>query len=195
VPETTTPPVSSDSAETVDPAVSGFDAARAEELMPVLTELSGSKTWARAVLEGRPYGSRDALHAAARRVLDEQKDAEVLAAVDAHPPIGAGSGGAGGGADTGAPREVGQASAREQSAAATADAELARRLAEGQRRHAEHFGHAFLVCATGLSARDIVAELDRRINLTPAEELATTRDHLAAINALRLDRLLETGAL
>ncbi|MDN4507063.1 2-oxo-4-hydroxy-4-carboxy-5-ureidoimidazoline decarboxylase [Dietzia maris] len=175
--------------------MSEFDAARAEELMPVLTELSGSKTWARAVLEGRPYGSRDALHAAARRVLDEQKDAEVLAAVDAHPPIGAGSGGAGGGADTGAPREVGQASAREQSAAATADAELARRLAEGQRRHAEHFGHAFLVCATGLSARDIVAELDRRIDLTPAEELATTRDHLAAINALRLDRLLETGAL
>ena len=158
--------------------------------MPVLTELSGSKTWARAVLEGRPYGSRDALHAAARRVLDEQKDAEVLAAVDAHPPIGAG-----GSAATGAPREVGQASAREQSAAATADAELARRLAEGQRRHAEHFGHAFLVCATGLSARDIVAELDRRIDLTPAEELATTRDHLAAINALRLDRLLETGAL
>ncbi|USX45248.1 2-oxo-4-hydroxy-4-carboxy-5-ureidoimidazoline decarboxylase [Dietzia kunjamensis] len=175
--------------------MSGFDAARAEELMPVLTELSGSKTWARAVLEGRPYGSRHALHAAARRVLDEQKDAEVLAAVDAHPPIGAGSGGAGGGADTGAPREVGQASAREQSAAATADAELARRLAEGQRRHAEHFGHAFLVCATGLSARDIVAELDRRIDLPPAEELATTRDHLAAINALRLDRLLETGAL
>nr|WP_313314809.1 2-oxo-4-hydroxy-4-carboxy-5-ureidoimidazoline decarboxylase [Dietzia maris] len=194
MPETTTPPVSSGPAETVDPAVVGFDAAPTNELMPILTELSGSQTWARAVLEGRPYSSRDALHAAARRVLDEQGDAEVLAAVDAHPPIGAGSGGAGSGG-AGAPREVGQASAREQSAAATADAELARRLAEGQRRHAEHFGHAFLVCATGLSARDIVAELDRRIDLTPAEELATTRDHLAAINALRLDRLLETGAL
>lgn len=161
--------------------------------MPVLTELSGSQGWARAVLEGRPYGSRDALHAAARRVLDEQGDAEVLTAVDAHPPIGAGSGVAG--ADKDAPREVGQASAREQSAAATADAELARRLAEGQSRHAEHFGHAFLVCATGLSAQDIVAELDRRIDLTAAEELATTREHLAAINALRLDRLLDTGAL
>lgn len=154
--------------------------------MPVLTELSGSKTWARAVLEGRPYGSRDALHARARRVLAAQSDAEVLAAVDAHPPIGAGSG---------APREFGQASAREQRAAATADAQLARRLAEGQRRHVEHFGHAFLVCATGLSAQDIVAELDRRIDLTAAEELATTREHLAAINALRLDRLLDTGAL
>ncbi|UVE96482.1 2-oxo-4-hydroxy-4-carboxy-5-ureidoimidazoline decarboxylase [Dietzia sp. B32] len=192
MPETTTPPVCSRSAETVDPAVVGFDAAPTNELMPVLTELSGSKAWARAVLEGRPYCSRDALHAAARQVLDKQGDAEVLAAVDAHPPIGAGSGG---GAGTGAPREVGQASAREQSAAATADAELARRLAEGQSRHAEHFGHAFLVCATGLTAQDIVAELDRRIDLTAAEELATTREHLAAINALRLDRLLDTGAL
>lgn len=170
--------------ETVDPAVDGFDAAPTDELSPVLTGLSGSEGWARMVVEGRPYCSRDALFAAARRVLDEQSDAEVLAAVDAHPPIGAG-----------APLEVGQSSAREQSAAATADAELARRLAEGQRRHAEHFGHTFLVCATGLSARDIVAELDRRISLTPAEELATTRDHLAAINALRLERLLETGAV
>ncbi|WP_176475065.1 2-oxo-4-hydroxy-4-carboxy-5-ureidoimidazoline decarboxylase [Dietzia natronolimnaea] len=170
-----------------DAAVRDFDSAPAEDLLPALTELSGSAGWARTVLGGRPYGSRTALHTAARRVLADQSDAEVLSAVDAHPPIGprAGAGS----------EPVKGASAREQSAAATADAELARRLADGQRRHAEHFGHAFLVCATGLSAREIVDELDRRIALDPAEELACTRDHLARINALRLDRLLDTGTL
>ncbi|MET3862194.1 2-oxo-4-hydroxy-4-carboxy-5-ureidoimidazoline decarboxylase [Dietzia sp. 2505] len=172
---------------TDDPALRGFDTAPADDLLPVLTELSGSAGWAQAVLEGRPYRSREALHAAARRVLAEQSDGDVLVAVDAHPPIGAN---VGAGAEP-----VGDASAREQSAAATGDSELARRLSEGQRRHAEHFGHAFLVCATGLSAREIVSELDRRIALGAAEELACTREHLARINALRLDRLLDTGAL
>ncbi|MFN3338484.1 MAG: 2-oxo-4-hydroxy-4-carboxy-5-ureidoimidazoline decarboxylase [Dietzia sp.] len=172
-----------------DHAVGVVDSTPAVDLLPVLTELSGSAGWARTVLGGRPYRSRVALHAAARRVLTEQSDAEVLAAVDAHPPIGGGAG-AGAGAEP-----VGEASAREQSAAATDDAELARRLSEGQRRHAEHFGHAFLVCATGLTAREIVAELDRRIELGAAEELACTREHLARINALRLDQLLDTGTL
>jgi 2-oxo-4-hydroxy-4-carboxy-5-ureidoimidazoline decarboxylase len=178
MPQTTAAPTVAD-----DHAVSVFDSGPADDLLPVLTELSGSASWAHAVLDRRPYRSREALQAAARRVLAGQSDAAVLAAVDAHPPIGA------------AAEPVGDASAREQSAAATADAELARRLAEGQRRHAEHFGHAFLVCATGLSAREIVAELDRRIELAPHEELACTRDHLARINALRLDRFLDTGAL
>lgn len=171
------------------PALRGFNTVPADDLLPILTELSGSAGWAQAMLEGRPYHSRGSLHAAARRVLAEQSDAEVLAAVDAHPPIGAGAG-AGAAAEP-----VGDASAREQSAAATADAELARRLSEGQRHHAEHFGHAFLVCATGMSAQEIAGELDRRIALGAAEELACTREHLARINALRLDRLLDTGAL
>ena len=182
MPQTTTAPTATDA-----PALRGFDTVPADDLLPILTELSGSAGWAQAMLEGRPYRSRESLHAAARRVLAEQSDAEVLAAVDAHPPIGAGAGAAA--------EPVGDASAREQSAAATADAELARRLSEGQRRHAEHFGHAFLVCATGMSAQEIAGELDRRIALGAAEELACTREHLARINALRLDRLLDTGAL
>ncbi|MBB1029060.1 hypothetical protein G6026_15625, partial [Dietzia sp. DQ11-38-2] len=70
---------------TDDPAVGDFDTAPADNLLPVLTELSGSAEWARAVLDGRPYRSRAALHSAARRVLAGQSDAEVLSAVDAHP--------------------------------------------------------------------------------------------------------------
>ncbi|MBB1029923.1 hypothetical protein G6027_03245, partial [Dietzia sp. SLG310A2-38A2] len=54
---------------TDDPALRGFDSATADDLLPVLTELSGSAGWAEAVLEGRPHRSREALHAEARRVL------------------------------------------------------------------------------------------------------------------------------
>lgn len=167
---------------TDDPALRELDSAPADDLLPVLTELSGSRAWARAVLAGRPYKDRDTLHAAARRVLAAQSDAEVLAAVDAHPPIGARG-------------PVSEASAREQSAASGADADTTRRLAEGQQRYAEHFGYGFLICATGLSAERVLAELDRRLVMTPEQDLAATREHLARINALRLDRLLEEGAL
>ena len=167
---------------TDDPGLNGFDSALAGRLMPVLTELSGSGAWARAVLAGRPYKDRDTLHAAARRVLAAQSDAEVLAAIDAHPPIGVRG-------------PVSEASAREQSAASGTDADTTRRLAEGQQRYAERYGYGFLVCATGLSAEQILAELDRRLAMTPEQDLAATREHLARINALRLDRLLEEGAL
>ncbi|MBM7230990.1 2-oxo-4-hydroxy-4-carboxy-5-ureidoimidazoline decarboxylase [Dietzia cinnamea] len=167
---------------TDDPGLNGFDSAPADDLLPVLTELSGSGAWARAVLAGRPYNDRDALHTAARRVLAAQSDAEVSAAVDAHPPIGARG-------------PMCEASAREQSAASGADADTTRRLAEGQQRYTEHFGYGFLICATGLSAEQILAELDRRLAMTPEQDLAATREHLARINALRLDRLLEEGSL
>lgn len=159
-----------------------FDTAPAEELRPVLVELSFSEPWADAVLEGRPYGTRAALHDAAERVLAEQDDDEVRLAVDAHPAIGAS-------------KVSGSASPREQAAAATGDAELARRLADGQREYAEHTGHAFLVCASGLSAREIVDEIDRRMALDADADWASTRDHLRRINALRLDHYLDTGSL
>ncbi|MDV8001494.1 2-oxo-4-hydroxy-4-carboxy-5-ureidoimidazoline decarboxylase [Rhodococcus sp. IEGM 1408] len=160
----------------------GLNAADAGRLTPVLTDLSGSAAWARAIVDARPFPTVEALHTTARDVLACQDDDEVIAAVDAHPPIG-----------TSGP--VSTASAREQSAAARADADTARRLAEGQQRYAEHFGHGFLVCATGLTAEQVLAEVRRRLALTPKQDLAATREHLARINALRLDHLLESGTL
>ena len=177
MPQTSAAPTAND-----DPALRELDSVPADDLLPVLTGLSGSGAWARAMVRGRPYGSRDALHAAARRVLAAQSDAEVLAAVDAHPPIGARG-------------PVSEASAREQSGASGADADTSRRLAEGQQRSAERFGYGFLICATGLSAEQVLTELDRRLAMSPEQDLAATREHLARINTLRLDRLLEEGSL
>lgn len=164
------------------PGLAGFNSADAARLIPVLTDLSGSAEWARAIVDARPFPTVEALLAAAREVLAGQDDDEVIAAVRAHPPIG-----------TRGP--VSDASAREQSAAARADAETARLLAEGQARYAEHFGRGFLVCATGLSAEQVLAEIDRRLALPPEQDLVETREHLARINALRLGRLLEEGTL
>jgi len=159
-----------------------LNAADAGRLAPVLTDLSGSAAWAQAMIDARPFPTVEALHSAARDILSGQDDDEVVAAVDAHPPIGARG-------------RVSEASAREQSAAASADAEIARRLAEGQTRYADHFGRGFLVCATGLTAEQVLAEVDRRMAMTPEQDLAATREHLTRINALRLDRLLEEGTL
>lgn len=180
---TETPPSPGDSdARSPAAGLDALNSADAEQLAPVLTDLSGSAAWARAMIDARAFPTTEALHTAARDILAGQDDDEVVAAVDAHPPIGARG-------------RVSEASAREQSAAASADAEIAHRLAEGQKRYAERFGHGFLVCATGLTAEQVLAEVDRRMAMTPAEDLAATREHLTRINSLRLDRLLEEGTL
>ncbi|MGN0099943.1 2-oxo-4-hydroxy-4-carboxy-5-ureidoimidazoline decarboxylase [Dietzia sp. CH92] len=166
----------------IAPGLTGLNAADASPLTAILTALSGSEAWASAIVAARPFPTVSALHAAAREALEGQDDDEVIAAVDAHPPIGARG-------------PVSEASAREQSAAARADAETARLLAEGQARYAERFGRGFLVCATGLTAGEVLAEIDRRMALSPEADLVETREHLARINALRLDRLIEEGSL
>lgn len=144
--------------------------------MHLLFEVCSSTIWARRVLAGGPFEDADALLDRADRVLAELPDAEIDAALDGHPRIGA--------------RPDNPSSAREQAAVASAGDEVRAELAARNRDYEDQFGYVYLVCASGRSAEELLAILNERLDNDPETERRVMRNELAKINRLRLQRLL-----
>ncbi|MBO0677720.1 2-oxo-4-hydroxy-4-carboxy-5-ureidoimidazoline decarboxylase [Mycolicibacterium sp. S2-37] len=142
----------------------------------LLSTVCASPGWVRGLLAGAPFDDADALLEHADRVLAALSDAEIDAALDGHPRIGA--------------RPDNVSSAREQSAVTGADSAVKALLAEGNRCYEERFGHVLLVCASGRSAEDLLAALTERLVNDAATERRIVRAELGKINRLRLQRLL-----
>lgn len=152
---------------------------RLDALSPVdaereLLACCASPRWAAEVTARRPFGSADALQAAAR---DALVDADLDDAMAGHPRIG--------------DRSAAGSSRHEQGAVTTAADATLDALAAGNRAYEERFGHVYLVCASGRSAEDLLATLHDRLGNDPATERAVALAELAAINRIRLDRFLE----
>jgi 2-oxo-4-hydroxy-4-carboxy-5-ureidoimidazoline decarboxylase len=144
--------------------------------MNLLSGVCASTTWARRVLAGGPFRDVDALLDHADRVLAELPDGELDAALDGHPRIGA--------------KADNASSVREQAGVADADADVRTDLASKNREYDEKFGYLYLVCASGRSAEDLLANLTERLDNDPGTERRVMRGELAKINRLRLERLL-----
>jgi 2-oxo-4-hydroxy-4-carboxy-5-ureidoimidazoline decarboxylase len=137
-----------------------------------LRQVCAVPRWAREVAAGRPYASVADLQFVAEAAL---ADADLDQAMAGHPRIG--------------DRDAGGASRREQSGVAGAEPSVLAALADGNRAYEERFGHVYLVCATGRSARELLDILRARLGNDPATERAVALAELAAINRLRLARL------
>ncbi|MGA8994744.1 MAG: 2-oxo-4-hydroxy-4-carboxy-5-ureidoimidazoline decarboxylase, partial [Nocardioidaceae bacterium] len=83
---------------------------------------------------------------------------------------------------------------RREQAAADPDERTRQQLAAGNRAYEDRFGRVFLVCATGLSAEQILARLWERLGHDPATEAAVVAEELRKIAVLRLRRVLDEGA-
>jgi len=81
-------------------------------------------------------------------------------------------------------------SAAEQSGAASASDGVRQALADGNLAYEQRFGHVFLICASGLSGPDMLAQLQARLGNDPEAERAVVREELLKITWLRLTKLL-----
>jgi 2-oxo-4-hydroxy-4-carboxy-5-ureidoimidazoline decarboxylase len=162
--------------------LAGFNALPADRLAPALRACCAAPQWADAVAAGRPYPDRAALHAVATDAVLGLDGPGLEAALTAHPRIGERAAGTG--------REAGWS--RQEQSGATGTHRAA--LAAGNRAYEERFGHVFLICATGLSAVQMLAALRTRLGNDPAAERAVVRTELAKIACLRLDKLLDGAA-
>jgi 2-oxo-4-hydroxy-4-carboxy-5-ureidoimidazoline decarboxylase len=81
-------------------------------------------------------------------------------------------------------------SAQEQALVSEAGAETRRRLAEANRDYEARFGYIFIVCATGKTAPEMLALLERRLPHDPDVELRIAADEQKKITQLRLTRVL-----
>ena len=81
-------------------------------------------------------------------------------------------------------------SSEEQRAAMSLDESAKLALAAANRQYEERFGRIFIVCASGKSAAEILAILERRMKNSAAAEMLETAEQQRQITQLRLRRWL-----
>jgi OHCU decarboxylase len=161
-----------------------LDALPAEAAEAHLLACCGSRAWARAVAERRPYSGIGALLDAADAAWWALPPAAWLEAFRAHPRIGE--------RKAEAPQDARAQgwSAGEQAGVDAAEEETRRALAEGNRAYERRFGHIYIVCASGRTADEMLALLTQRLENEPAEELRVAAEEQRKITRLRLKKLL-----
>jgi OHCU decarboxylase len=162
-----------------------FNALPESKAEATLLDCCGSVRWARQIKAARPFDSADALYATADAAWREMGRDDILEAFSKHPQIGqkAASGS----------ESHRRWSAGEQSGAQTAAEDLKARLAQGNRAYFEKFGYIFIVCATGKSAAEMLAILERRLQNDAAGELPIAAEQQRLIMRLRLEKLFAGG--
>ena len=125
----------------------------AKELLPCC----GSTAWVEGMTKKRPFDDEASLLISSDEVWRTLRSSDWLEAFKSHPRIG----------ESRASVSTGGRSAnwseQEQKDVAVAQDDMRHRLAEGNRAFEEKFGYIFIVRATGKSAAEILATLERRL--------------------------------
>jgi len=139
----------------------------------------GAKRWAQAMVARRPFASVDDLGAAADEIWGTMEEADWLEAFACHPRIGERKA-------AHAPVRTAAWSAQEQSRAAGAAEDTLAQLAAGNALYEQRFGFTYIVCATGKSAEEMLAILNRRLGNSRQAELREAAGQQRQITQIRL---------
>lgn len=155
-----------------------FNHATESEALSLITPCVAIPAWVENLVAARPYATVNVLqHYASQLTLDWGRN-ELNQALSAHPRIGEKA--------QGSSKEA-ALSKGEQSAVDTQNSALTLALAQGNADYEARFGRVFLIRAKGRSGEDILGELKRRLNNSPAEEEAEALEQLRQITLLRLE--------
>ena len=143
----------------------------------------GSARWARRMVQRRPFEDAADLLADAAAIWSELVPEDWREAFSKHPQIGEKP-------QQEAARERAW-SEQEQSAADAASERTQAALAEANTDYQQRFGYIFIVCATGKTAEEMLANLRQRLQNDADTELRVAADEQRKITELRLQRLLD----
>jgi OHCU decarboxylase len=143
----------------------------------------GAKRWALAMVALRPIGSIVELSEAADRVWGKMEETDWLEAFSCHPRIGERKA-------VHAGKKSIAWSEEEQASAGTAAESILAQLAAGNARYEERFGLTYIVCATGKSAEEMLAILNRRLANDRVVELIEAAEQQRQITQIRLGKWL-----
>ena len=169
--------------------------------------------WARLMAGKRPFPSIAQVAGQAHRVWSSLRAEDWLEAFAAHRRIGDSGTGSpakdtpgiltrdasestrldwcpGAGGKEIAVAETADWSMAEQAQVSCAGPDVRDRLAAANREYEARFGYIFIVCATGKSAEEMLALLERRMTHAPGDELAVAAEEQRKITRLRLGKLL-----
>jgi 2-oxo-4-hydroxy-4-carboxy-5-ureidoimidazoline decarboxylase len=154
-----------------------------DEAMKELSLCCTSTAWSKALLEKRPFETKEDLFAKSDAIwLGLSKD-DWLEAFSGHPKIG----------DVNSLKEkyanTKTLAEGEQAGVEEATEEVLKALSAGNAEYEERFGFIFIVCATGKSAYEMLALLRERFNHDPEIELKNAAEEQNKITKLRLEKL------
>jgi len=153
-----------------------FNELPASAAREALLACCSSGSWAERMAGGRPYSSpQDAIRQSSV-IVASLTMADLAEALAGHPRIGE--------------RPDTDQSQREQALVSTADAQTARELAASNLEYEARFGHIYLVCASGKTAKQLLGLLRSRLRNDTRAEWRVVRSELQKINAIRLRQLL-----
>lgn len=159
-----------------------FNTAPAETATGWLTACCDVPSWVATVRDGRPYAEVEDVYDVADKAARSFTPADVDRALAAHPRIGERA--------TGPGREAAW-SRREQSGVAR-DPKTQDALRDANLAYEAMFGRVFLICATGLTGEEILADLRARLLNDEAAEAAAVAEELRKIALVRLTKVLES---
>ena len=143
----------------------------------------GARRWAAAMVALRPLKSVGELSTAADRIWGTMEQADWMEAFACHPRIGERKA-------AHASRKSAAWSQQEQSSAETAAARVLDELADGNALYEQRFGFTYIVCATGKSAEEMLAILNRRLSSDRSDELREAAEQQRQITQIRLRKWL-----
>jgi OHCU decarboxylase len=158
----------------------GADEAAALEAM---IACCGARRWAAAMVALRPMSSIVELSESADRVWATMEEADWMEAFACHPRIG----------ERKAAHATVQSTAwsrQEQSSVAAAQERVLAELTEGNAEYERRFGFTYIVCATGKSADEMLAILQRRLASSREAELREAAEQQRQILQIRLGKWL-----
>jgi 2-oxo-4-hydroxy-4-carboxy-5-ureidoimidazoline decarboxylase len=159
------------------------------QLKELLTNCCGSSAWVKMMMAYFPADDLvELLEDAEEKWYDCSKD-DWKEAFAHHPKIGDVESLTKKFASTTDPITAGWASG-EQSGVNNASSETIKALAAANRLYEDKFGYIFIVCATGKSAQEMLAELQVRIQNNPDVEIEIAAEEQNKITKLRLEKLL-----
>lgn len=131
--------------------------------------------WAHALVADRPYPDIAALTSRSSELIESLAWPDVEEAMAAHPRIGDRVSG------------TDRAARLSRTEQAGVDEQARDALLDGNQRYEDRFGHVFLIRASGRSAAEMLAELERRLANDVPTERTEVRTQLAQITAARLE--------
>lgn len=176
-------PVAPSDAAPINAVVAAWNAADESTALAAMLACCGAQRWARAMVALRPIDNPEEVFAAANRIWAAMEAPDWLEAFACHPRIG---GGIGEKKTAHAGAQSAAWSAQEQSGAAQAAARVLDELARGNAEYEERFGFTYIVCATGKSADEMLAILNRRLASDRATELRQAAEQQRQITQIRL---------
>jgi len=143
--------------------------------------------WIAGMLSHRPFCTRDNLFRAAEVVEGDLNQADWLDAFSHHPRIGEQQ------AVAAVSDTAAHWSSAEQSAATATSEDVQAALAEANIAYEMRFGFIFIICASGRTSEEILAELRARMHNELNEEIFNAALEQQRITRLRLEKLIKTS--